>query len=68
MFSHGRARNAGHGNPGKSWNLSVDYGKSWKMILIVRNKLDTFLFLYRKWEKVVNNHENFENFQENGQI
>ena len=24
--------------PGKSWNLGVGQGKSWKMILIVKNK------------------------------
>ncbi len=25
--------------PGKSWNLSLGHGKSWKMVLIVQNKI-----------------------------
>lgn len=34
-----RAR-AGHGKPGKSWNLIVGHGKSWK-IKVVLDRLDT---------------------------
>ena len=31
---------AGHGKPGKSWNLIVGHGKSWK-IKVVLGRLDT---------------------------
>lgn len=31
---------AGHGKPGKSWNLIAGHGKSWK-IKVVLDRLDT---------------------------
>ena len=31
---------AGHGKPGKSWNLIVGHGKSWK-IKVMLDRLDT---------------------------
>ncbi len=51
----------GHGNPGKSWNfrisfsrpgkslnLSVGHEKSWKMVLIVQNKLGRLFFVKKR--------------------
>ena len=47
--------------PGKSWNLSVGHGKSWKMVLIVQNKLGK-LFFVRKRVKRTRNQEKFWKF------
>ena len=44
--------------PGKSWNLSVGDGKSWKMTFIVQNKLGSLFFVNEK-AKIFWNCENF---------
>ena len=44
--------------PGKSWNLSVGDGKSWKMTFIVRNKLGSLFFVNEK-AKIFWNCETF---------
>ena len=62
-----RAR-TGHGKPGKSWNLGVGHGKSWKMTLAgKRNNFGSFFL--QNITQSNGNQDNFgEYFYENGQI
>ena len=50
--------------PGKSWNLGVSHGKSWKMMFIKKNK--TIKFFGKENSKNIPKMK--DDFQENGQI
>ena len=51
--------------PGKSWNLGVGHGKSWKMMFIEKYKINWVFFCEDNSE---NKPKMKNDFQENGQI
>jgi len=54
--------------PGKSWNLSVGHGKSWKMVLIVQNKLGRLFFFEEKGKTYLKSRKVLKISKKNGQI